>query len=181
MPPVDAHSHFFEPLDLFERCIDARFRERAYRIEKRPRHRQARLGVDQKPLQLVNVEELLGAMVSYRQKEPGLDLSNFDRELPLVGDWQNMDKRIEFLEQGAGRTGYPCHGRAVVGGCGDGSAACRRASPRLQHVGCGNLRRVRVHPFPAAHISLREPAVAIRELERAAKLGYHSIFVGAAP
>jgi hypothetical protein len=34
MLPVDADSHFFEPLDLFERYIDSRFRERAFRVEK---------------------------------------------------------------------------------------------------------------------------------------------------
>jgi hypothetical protein len=32
---------FFEPLDLFERYIDASFRERAYRVEKRLRYRKA--------------------------------------------------------------------------------------------------------------------------------------------
>jgi len=36
MLPVDADSHFFEPLDMFERYIDARFRKRAYRWRKTP-------------------------------------------------------------------------------------------------------------------------------------------------
>jgi hypothetical protein len=58
MLPVDADSHFFEPFDLFERYIDARFRERAYRVEKDPATGRLRLVVDQKPLQLLNVEEL---------------------------------------------------------------------------------------------------------------------------
>ena len=33
MLPIDADSHFFEPLDLFERYIDPRFRERTYRVQ----------------------------------------------------------------------------------------------------------------------------------------------------
>jgi uncharacterized protein len=35
--------------------------------------------------------------------------------------------------------------------------------------------------IPAAHISSRDAGLAVRELNRVAKLGYHAVFVGAAP
>jgi uncharacterized protein len=99
MFPIDADSHFFEPLDLFERYIEPRFRERAYRVQKDPNTGKLRLVVDGKPLQLLDVEELLSAVVGYGQKESGRNLSNFDRELPMSNDWQDINKRIEFLDR----------------------------------------------------------------------------------
>ena len=85
MLPIDADSHFFEPLDLFERYIDARFRERTYRVEKDP-DGKLKLVIDQKPLHVLDVEGVLRAVVGYGQKEAGRNLSNFDRDLPLSSD-----------------------------------------------------------------------------------------------
>src|SRR5258708_30359217 len=99
MLAIDADSHFMEPLDLFESYIDPKFRDRAYKVEKDPTTGKRRLVVDNKPLQLLDVEELLSAIVGYGQKETGHDLSNFDRQLPYSVDWQNMDKRVKFLDQ----------------------------------------------------------------------------------
>jgi len=42
---------------------------------------------------------VLRAVVGYGEKEVGRNLSNFDSELPLSSDWQDMDKRIEFLDR----------------------------------------------------------------------------------
>ena len=50
MLAIDADSHFMEPLDLFERYIDPKFRERAYKVEKDPTTDKHRLVVDNKPL-----------------------------------------------------------------------------------------------------------------------------------
>jgi hypothetical protein len=47
------------PLDLFERRIDARFRDRAYKVEKDPATGKRQLVVDNKPLRLLDAEELL--------------------------------------------------------------------------------------------------------------------------
>jgi len=85
MLPIDADSHFFEPLDLFERYIDARFRERTYRVEKDPAGK-IQFVVDQKPLQVLDAEGVLRAVVGYGQKETGRNLSNFDPDLPLSSD-----------------------------------------------------------------------------------------------
>ena len=99
MLAIDADSHFMEPLDLFERYIDPKYRARAYKVDKDSITGKHRLVVDNKPLQLLDVEELLSAVVGYGQKEAGHDLSNFDRELPDSADWQSMDARVKFLDQ----------------------------------------------------------------------------------
>lgn len=41
----------------------------------------------------------------------------------------------------------------------------------------GRLNRL----LPAAHISLRDPQLAVKEMERVAKLGCRTIFLAAAP
>src|SRR6202158_2267069 len=73
MLAIDADSHFVEPLDLFERRIDARFRDRAYKVEKDPTTGKRQLVVDNKPLRLLDAEELLSAISGYGQKESGED------------------------------------------------------------------------------------------------------------
>ena len=74
MLAIDADSHFVEPLDLFERRIDARFRDRAYKVQKDPATGKRQLVVDNKPLRLLDAEELLSAISGYGQKESGHDL-----------------------------------------------------------------------------------------------------------
>jgi hypothetical protein len=64
----DADSHFMEPLDLFERYIDPKLRDRAYKAEEDRSTCKRRLVVGNKALQLVDVEELLTAIVGYGQK-----------------------------------------------------------------------------------------------------------------
>ncbi len=63
MLAIDADSHFVEPLDLFERRVDARFRDRAYKVEKDPVTGKRQLVVDNKPLRLLDAEELLSAIM----------------------------------------------------------------------------------------------------------------------
>jgi hypothetical protein len=139
MLAIDADSHFVEPLDLFERRVDARFRDRAYKVEKDPVTGKRQLVVDNKPLRLLDAEELLSAISGYGQKESGHDLSNFDRDLPHSVEWQDMDRRVRFLDREGFAASYLSHGRAAVGGRSQGSRARRRALPRVQHVGAGNL------------------------------------------
>ena len=182
MLAIDADSHFMEPLDLFERYIDPKFRDRAYKVEKDSTTGKRRLVVDHKPLQLLDVEELLSAVVGYGQKETGHDLSNFDRQLPYSADWQNMDKRVKFLDQEgfAAQVIFPTVGLLWEDTVDDpvlADALCRAYNTWALEVCASHKDRL----FPAAHISLRDPGLAVRELERVAKLGCHSVFVGAAP
>jgi len=65
---IDADSHFVEPLDLFARRIEPRFRDRAYKVEQDPATGKRRLLVDNKPLRLLDAEELLSAVSGYGQK-----------------------------------------------------------------------------------------------------------------
>ena len=99
MLAIDADSHFVEPLDLFAQRIEPRFRDRAYKVEHDPSTGKRRLLVDNRPLRLLDAEELLSAVTGYGQKESGHDLSNFDRDLPQSVEWQNMDRRVKFLDQ----------------------------------------------------------------------------------
>ena len=50
-------------------------------MEKDPATGKRQLVVDNKPLRLLDAEELLSAIIGYGQKENGHDLSNFDRDL----------------------------------------------------------------------------------------------------
>jgi predicted TIM-barrel fold metal-dependent hydrolase len=138
--------------------------------------------VDQKPLQMLDVEGVLRAVVAYGQKETGRNLSNFDRELPLSSEWQDMDKRVEFLDREglAAQVSYPTIGLLWEDAVSDpllADALCRAYNTWAMEICASHRDRL----FPAAHISLRDPTLAVRELERVAKLGCHSIFVGAAP
>jgi hypothetical protein len=99
MLAIDADSHFVEPLDLYEKYIEPQFRERAFRVRVSQDSGKRQLIVDNKPLQLLDVEELLSAVSGYGQKESGRNLSNFDRELPYSTAWTDMSKRIEFLDR----------------------------------------------------------------------------------
>ena len=53
MLAIDADSHFVEPLDLFERRIDARFRDHAYKVKNDPATGRRQLVVDNKPFRLL--------------------------------------------------------------------------------------------------------------------------------
>src|SRR5688572_27991750 len=94
MQVIDGDSHFMEPLDLFERYIDPQFREQAMRVVQDPATGKPALVVEGRQLHILNVEELLAAVVGYGQKEEGRNLSNFDPALMYNAEWQNMTKRV---------------------------------------------------------------------------------------
>ena len=98
------------------------------------------------------------------------------------GDWQNMDKRVRFLDtEGIDyQVLFPTLGLLWEGEVKDpqlAAALCRAYNTWAFEVCAGHLDRL----FPAAHISLRDPALAAQEIKRVAKLGAHSIMVGSAP
>ena len=78
MQAIDGDSHFMEPLDLFETFMEAKFRDRAMRVEKDGDGAQ-KLVVDGKVMQILDVDELLSAVVAYGQKESGRDIDHFDQ------------------------------------------------------------------------------------------------------
>ncbi len=182
MRMIDGDAHFIEPLDLFERYIDPAYRERAMQLKRDPATGTTQFLVDQKPMKIFDVEAFLGAVVGYGQKEVGRDLGNFDRYLYYAADWQDMSKRVRFLdEEGFARQViYPTLGLFWEGEIEDpdlADAHCRAYNTWTFELCAPYHDRL----YPAAHISLRDPQLAVREMERVAKLGGRTIFVAAAP
>ena len=182
MDAIDGDSHFSEPLDLFERYTDPRYRDRTVRVARSSTTGERSLIVDGKPMILVDVEELLGALVGYGQKESGADLGTFDRYLIESARWQDMSERVRYLDSEgfAAQVIYPSLGLIWEGSVKDpllADALCRAYNTWAFELCAGHADRL----YPAAHISLRDASLAVRELERVAKLGCKAIFVAAAP
>jgi predicted TIM-barrel fold metal-dependent hydrolase len=183
MKIVDGDSHFIEPLDLFPRYIEPTYRERAMCVANDPSTGKQQLLVDGKRIHLgSDTEEMLSIIVGHGQKEEGHALNEFDRSLIASADWQNMDKRVQFLDtEGIDyQVLFPTLGLLWEGEVHDpqlASALCRAYNTWAFEMCAGHLRRL----FPAAHISLRDPALAVQEMQRVVKLGAHSIMVGSAP
>ncbi|MGH7934908.1 MAG: amidohydrolase family protein [Candidatus Binataceae bacterium] len=182
MKVVDGDSHFMEPLDLFERYIDPALRDRTIRIANDPATGQRAMLADNKPMKMRDVDEVLGLLCAYGQKETGLNMSNFDRYSARNAQWQDMDARVRFMdeEEIGVQVIYPSLGIIWEGEVDDpilADAFCRAYNTWAFELVAGHRNRL----FPAAHISLRDAALAVRELERVAKLGCRTAFVSAAP
>src|SRR5437764_13357086 len=95
---VDGDSHFMEPVDLYQRYIDPALRERAVALGQDPGSGKRALLVDNKPMKLRDVEEVLGLLTAYGQKEAGRTLDNFDRYIAYSSEWQDMDARVRFMD-----------------------------------------------------------------------------------
>jgi uncharacterized protein len=179
---VDGDSHFMEPLDLYERYIDPAFRDRTVRLATDAATGERTMIADNKPMKLRDVSELLGILSGYGQKEAGLTLSNFDRYTAFNADWQDMDARIRFLdaEDIDRQVIYPSLGIVWEGEVDDPSLAdalCRAYNTWAFELVANHRDRL----FPAAHISLRDPQMAVNEMRRVAKLGCRTAFVAAMP
>ncbi len=183
MKIVDGDSHFIEPLDLYLHYIEPAYRERAMHMEKDPSSGQQQMVVDGKPIRLGSeIDEMLSAVVGYGQKEDGHALNEFDQSLYTGGDWQNMDKRLQFLDtEGIDfQVLYPTLGLLWEGELHDpqlAAALCQAYNTWAFEVSAGHLDRL----LPVAHISLRDPALAAQEIHRVKKLGARAVMVGSAP
>ncbi len=183
MKIVDGDSHLIEPLDLYLRYIEPAYRERAMHVEQDSASGKLRMVVDHKSMRLGSeIDEMLSIVVGYGQKEDGSALNEFDQSLYKGGDWQDMDKRMQFLDaEGIDyQVLYPTLGLLWEGEVQDpqlAAALCRAYNTWAFEVSASHRDRL----FPAAHISLREPTLAVQEIQRVAKLGAHSIMIGSAP
>ena len=97
---IDADSHFMEPLDLWERYIDPKFREQCLRFERDGENGGCTVVIGD--LRIVHsagltIEELLGVAVGYGQKEDGQGLQSFDTTEAFDHSLEDMDSRIDFL------------------------------------------------------------------------------------
>ena len=182
MNVIDGDSHFMEPLDLYERYIDPAYRERAVRIADDPATGRRTMLCDNRPMKLRDVDEVLGLLSGYGQKEAGRDASNFDRYTAYAEQWQDMDARVRFMdaEEIACQIIYPSLGIIWEGELEDpllADALCRAYNRWAFELVADHKDRL----YPAAHISMRDPALAVAELERVAKLGARTAFISAAP
>ena len=182
MRVIDGDAHFLEPLDLFQRYIDPTYREQAMQIETDRVSGEKKFLVNEKPMQIFDVEQFLSAVAGYGQKEQGKDLNSFDRYHYYSTEWSDMGQRVQFLddEQMASQVIYPTLGLFWEGEVADpylADAHCRAYNTWTFEVCHSHKDRL----YPAAHISLRDPQLAVREMERVAKLGCRTIFVAAAP
>ena len=179
---IDGDSHFIEPLDLFERYIDPSYRDRTVRVGVDSSGQVIGLRVDNRPMRMADLDDLMSACAGYGQKEEGRSISDFDRYRIASQQWQDMDLRIRYLdEQGfAAQVLYPTMGLLWESTVEDpklADALCRAYNTWAFELVAGHKDRL----FPAAHISMRDAALAVREMARVAKEGCRTIFVGAAP
>lgn len=183
---IDADSHFMEPLDLWERYIEPKYRSRGLRFRREPDSgRYVMLINEDKKVSGVGefgMEELLGVAVGYGQKEAGMGLGAFDFSAAFNNTLEDMDKRIQFLDQEgmACQFIYPTLGLLWEGQVSDpelAAAHCRAYNTWILDVCAGHRDRL----YPVGHISLRHPAEAVREVERLAQEGIRAVFVGALP
>src|SRR5215469_9237004 len=182
MRVIDGDSHFIEPLDLFERYTDRAWHDRTVRVELDSGGRVVGLMVDNRPMRMADLDELMSACAGYGQKEEGRTIRDFDVYRIANGQWQDMDLRIKYLDDEgfAAQVIYPTMGllwESSVEDPGLADALCRAYNTWALELVAGHRDRL----FPAAHISMRDPAGAAREMTRVARLGCRAIFVGAAP
>jgi predicted TIM-barrel fold metal-dependent hydrolase len=179
---VDGDSHFMEPVDLYQRYIDPGLRDRAVALGKDPGSGKRALLVDNKPMKLRDVEEVLGLLTAYGQKEAGRTLDNFDRYIAYSSEWQDMDARVRFMDSEgiAVQVIYPSIGIIWEGEVDDpqlADALCRAYNRWAFELVSSHRDRL----FPAAHISMRDPALAVKEMQRVAAQGARIAFVAAMP
>ena len=140
------------------------------------------LVVDNKEMVGMDFDNLYKTLVGQDTKETGKTLEDFDPQAVFDSSWQDMDARTRHLDKEGvdAQIIYPSLGLLWEGTVTDpqlADAHCRAYNAWAAEVCAGH--RERLHPV--AHISLRDPDLAVRELERVAKLDYRAAFVGAIP
>ena len=181
---IDADSHFMEPLDLWERYIEAKYRSRCLRFEREPDGNYAMLLDGKRSLGMGEFtnRELLGVAVGFGQKEEGLNLTSFDPAAIFTHSLEDMDRRIGFLDHEGIESQfiYPTLGLFWEDGVEDpdlAAAHCRAYNTWALEMCAGHKDRF----YPVGHVSLRNPAEAANELRRLAKTGVHAVFIAAMP
>lgn len=182
---IDADSHFMEPLDLWERYIEPQFRSRCLRFERDANGRRVMVINENKRIDGVGeytMEDMLGVGVGYGQKEEGKGLGTFDYATAFNNTLEDMNQRVRFLDQEGIESQfiYPTLGLLWEGQVSDpelAAAHCRAYNTWALDVCAAHRDRL----FPVGHISLRHPAAAVQELQRLAKAGVRTVFVGAFP
>jgi predicted TIM-barrel fold metal-dependent hydrolase len=162
---IDADSHFLEPLDLWERYIEPQYRSRCLRFARRPEKDRYMILVEENTRARFNVEDFLGVVAGFGQKEQGVGLGAFDLSDVFSRSFEDMSRRIQFLDQEGIECQflYPSLGLLLDGLVEDPelAAAHHRAYNTWALEVCAGYRD---RLFPVGHISLRHPPEAVREL-----------------
>jgi len=182
---IDADSHFMEPLDLWERYIEPQFRSRCLRFERDTNGRYILVINENKRIDGVGeftMEDMLGVGVGYGQKEEGKGLGTFDYATAFNSTLEDMDQRVKFLDREGIESQfiYPTLGLIWEGQVTDpdlAAAHCRAYNTWALEICATHRDRL----FPVGHLSLRHPTAAVHELQRLAKAGVRTVFVGAIP
>lgn len=183
---VDADSHFMEPLDLWERYIEPKYRERCLRFAPDPETgKQVMLVNEAKCIRGVGefgMEDMLGVGVGYGQKEDGSELGEFDFSPAFNRSLEDMHRRLAFLDSEGFQSQliYPTLGLLWEGQVTDpdlAAAHCRAYNTWTLEACAAHRKRL----YPVGHISLRDPGQAVCEIERLARADVRTVFVGALP
>ena len=182
---IDADSHFMEPLDLWPRYIEPRYRGRCVRFEcAADTGRYVLLIEDHRITNSgdLTIEELLGVAVGYGQKEAGKGLKSFDPAEAFNHSLEDMPARLRFLDDEGIESQfiYPTLGlfwEDLVTDPDLAAAHARAYNTWMLEVCTGYRKRL----YPVGHITLRHPGEAVKELQRLAKADVKTVFVGALP
>ena len=104
---IDADSHFMEPLDLWQRYIEPQYRDRCLRFARRPDKDRYMILVEEDTRLRFNVEDLLGVLIGFGQKEAGVGLGAFDLAEIFSPSLEDMNQRIRFLDPRGNRKPVP--------------------------------------------------------------------------
>lgn len=184
MRVVDADSHFVEPLDLFSKRVDSKYRDMALRFEQRGG--ELAIVIEGKPLPTFGgekiVEKLLGNLAGFGEREKGTTLDEFDPAWFTNPDWQDMGKRVRFLDEEGidAQVIFPSFFILIDGLIGDPSLATAHSRAyndwAFEQCSAHNTRL-----YPAAHVTLQDPLGVVKELQRVAKLGFRTAMLNAVP
>lgn len=180
---IDADAHFAEPLDLWLRYLEPKYRERAFHVERDEETGLQKAIVEGKISPLEPPEffkNVLPLLVGFGQHERILDSAfTYYDGIPAAYD---AGERVQWLDaEGIDKQFiYPTWGLFWEGDIEDpelAAAHCRAYNHWLWEVCSPYTDRL----VPIAHISLRDVAEAVGELRRVAKLGMKGVFIGSRP
>jgi predicted TIM-barrel fold metal-dependent hydrolase len=180
---IDADAHFAEPLDLWQKYIEPKYRERAFRVELGETAGQGKIIVDRKVSALFPPEffkDVIPLTVGFGRHERLSDPTfKYEDGIPAAYD---AGERVKWLDaEGIDKQFiYPTWGLLWEGDIEDpelAAAHCRAYNNWLWEVCAPYTDRL----VPIAHISLRDVEEAVRELRRIAKLGMKGVFIGSRP
>jgi predicted TIM-barrel fold metal-dependent hydrolase len=179
---VDGDSHFLEPLDLWEKYIESKYRDKAMRfIKDRKTGEMIAYEVEGRKRAEFSPEifrEAVGFEDPKRMADPNFSADYANAPAGAL----DPAARMKWLDaEGINKQlVYPTWGLMWEADVDDpevAAAYCRAYNTWVWEVCQPYSRRL----YPVAHISLRDVEEAVKEIRRVAKLGFKGAFVGSRP